>query len=230
MSDFQKDNVALMCDIGELVGLFDFDAGLDAFLTKAVSTVAWHMRAAVCSIYLFDPDTGDLVLHANQGLNPAMIGRLRLKIGEGITGMALQEMRPICEARATDNPHFKYIPGSHEEKFISFLAVPIQRKMNPVGVITVQDPQWNYFNNNDIQALRVIASQLAGVIENEHLLVHIRDTAANQSPSRNSHRQQPPGSAGTHCIRPVGLRRHGHGLSTASAIICCVPPLNKPAP
>ena len=59
MSDFQKDNVALMCDIGELVGLFDFAAGLDAFLTKAVSTVAWHMRAAVCSIYLLDPDTGD---------------------------------------------------------------------------------------------------------------------------------------------------------------------------
>ncbi len=202
MSDFQKDNVALMCDIGELVGLFDFDAGLDAFLSKAVSTVAWHMRAAVCSIYLFDPDTADLVLHANQGLNPAMIGRLRLKIGEGITGMALQEMRPICEARATDNPHFKYIPGSHEEKFISFLAVPIQRKMNPVGVITVQDPQWNYFNNNDIQALRVIASQLAGVIENAHLLVHIRDTAANQE----SVAQQPSATAarfgpGTHCIR-----------------------------
>ena len=35
MSDFQKDNVELMCDIGELVGLFDFDAGLDAFLAKA---------------------------------------------------------------------------------------------------------------------------------------------------------------------------------------------------
>jgi Ser/Thr protein kinase RdoA (MazF antagonist) len=50
MSDFQKDNVALMCDIGELVGLFDFETGLDAFLAKAVSTVAWHMRAAVCSI------------------------------------------------------------------------------------------------------------------------------------------------------------------------------------
>ena len=58
MSDFQKDNVALMCDIGELVGLFDFEAGLDAFLAKAVSTVAWHMRAAVCSIYLYESESG----------------------------------------------------------------------------------------------------------------------------------------------------------------------------
>ena len=89
MSDFQKDNVALMCDIGELVGLFDFETGLDAFLAKAVSTVAWHMRAAVCSIYLYQPETQDLVLRANQGLNPELVGRLRLKIGEGVTGTTL---------------------------------------------------------------------------------------------------------------------------------------------
>ena len=101
-----------MCDIGELVGLFDFEAGLDAFLAKAVSTVAWHMRAAVCSIYLYESETHELMLRANQGLNPSLIGRLRLKIGEGITGTALKEMRPICEAKATDNPHFKFIPGS----------------------------------------------------------------------------------------------------------------------
>lgn len=199
MSDFQKDNVALMCDIGELVGLFDFDAGLDAFLRKAVSTVAWHMRAAGCSIYLFESATQELVLHANQGLNPNLIGRLRLKIGEGITGMALQDMRPICEARATDNPHYKYIPGSQEEQYVSFLAVPIQRKMNPVGVITVQDPQWNYFNNHDIQALRVIASQLAGVIENAHLLMHIRDRADLPPPSLGSAAAE--FGPGTHCVR-----------------------------
>ena len=200
MSDFQKDNVALMCDIGELVGLFDFEAGLDAFMAKAVSTVAWHMRAAVCSIYLYEPETQELVLRANQGLNPAMIGRLRLKLGEGITGTALKEMRPICEARDTDNPHYKHISGSREEQFISFLAVPILRKMNPVGVIVTQDPQYNYFTPNDIQALKVISSQLAGVIENAHLLLRLRGTDEAATPML-------PGfsdgdfSQGTHCVR-----------------------------
>lgn len=150
MSDFQKDNVALMCDIGEIVGLFDFEAGLDAFLARIVSTVAWHMRAAVCSIYLYETKTRELVLRANQGLNPGLIGHLRLQLGEGITGTALKEMRPICEAKATDHPAFKHIPGSREEAYLSFLAVPIQRKMNPVGVIVVQDPQWNYFTPNDV--------------------------------------------------------------------------------
>lgn len=213
MSDFQKDNVALMCDIGELVGLFDFEAGLDAFLAKAVSTVAWHMRAAVCSIFLYEPETQELVLRANQGLNPELVGRLRLKSGEGITGMTLKEMRPICEARATDNPHFKHVPGSREEQFVSFLAVPILRKMTPVGVIAVQDPQWNYFTPNDVQALQVISSQLAGVIENAYLLLKIRGT--EQEPSPPAGPSETEFGPGTHCVRGQGASDvMGMGLST----------------
>ena len=214
MSDFQKDNVALMCDIGELVGLFDFEAGLDSFLAKVVSTVAWHMRAAVCSIYLYEPETRELVLRANQGLNPGLIGRLRLKHGEGITGMALKDMKPVCEARATDNPHYKFIPGSYEEQFISFLAVPILRKMNPVGVIDVQDPQWNYFTPNDIQALQVISSQLAGVIENAHLLIkiHGKNEPAPALPADSARGEL---AVGTHCIRGQGASEvMGMGFST----------------
>lgn len=203
MSDFQKDNVALMCDIGELVGLFDFEAGLDAFLAKVVSTVAWHMRAAVCSIYLYESETAKLVLRANQGLNPDLVGRLRLKIGEGITGMTLKEMRPICEAKATDNPHYAHIPGSREEQFVSFLAVPILRKMNPVGVIVVQDPQWNYFTRNDIQALQVISSQLAGVIENAHLLMNLHGSGGAAAPAPRSPSEDEFGP-GTHFVRGQG--------------------------
>ena len=214
MSDFQKDNVALMCDIGELVGLFDFETGLDSFLARAVSTVAWHMRAAVCSIYLYEPETQQLVLRANQGLNPSLIGQLRLQVGEGITGTALKEMRPICEAKATDNPNFKFIPGSREEMFVSFLAVPILRKMTPVGVIVVQDPQWNYFTPNDIQALQVISSQLAGVIENAHLLMRMR--GSEEEPASAVPESSPDGfGPGTHCIRGQGASDFmGMGLST----------------
>jgi phosphotransferase system, enzyme I, PtsP len=214
MSDFQKDNVALMCDIGELVGLFDFEAGLDAFLAKAVSTVAWHMRAAVCSIYLYEAETQELVLRANQGLNSILIGNLRLKIGEGLTGTSLKERKPICEARATDNPHFKHVSGSQEEQFLSFLAVPILRKMTPVGTIVVQDPQWNYFTPNDIQALKVISSQLAGVVENAHLLMQLSGTDTPETPTLPNFSETEFGS-GTHCVPGHGASGvMGMGLST----------------
>ena len=116
MSDFRKDEVALMCDVGELIGLFDTAQGMDAFLAQAVSKVAWHMRAAVCSIYLYDERSGELVLRANQGLAPEMVGRLRFRPGESLAGWVAKEGKAVREARAEDNPHWRRIEGLGEER------------------------------------------------------------------------------------------------------------------
>lgn len=166
-----KDNVDLICSIGELAGLFERTTSLENFLQTAVSVVAYHMRAAVCSVYLFDEATGDLVLTANQGLSSSSIGKVRLKLGEGLTGKALKELRPIREGLASKSPHWKHIPGIHEEKFEAFLAVPITRGLTRVGALVVQDPVPDYFDENDTKALLAIAAQLASVIENAKLLM-----------------------------------------------------------
>jgi phosphotransferase system enzyme I (PtsP) len=177
VSDFRKDEVALMCDVGELIGLFDTAQGMDAFLAQAVSKVAWHMRAALCSIYLYDPGTGELVLRANQGLEGGQVGRLRLRLGESLAGWVAKEGKAVREARAEDNPHWRKIAGLGEERYVAFLGVPIMRYMRLVGVIVVQDPQWNYFTEHDERALKVIAAQLAGVIESAGLFMKLKGGA-----------------------------------------------------
>lgn len=174
MSDFRKDEVALMCDVSELIGLFDAKDGLDAFLQQAVSKVAWHMRAAVCSIYLYEPSRGDLLLRANQGLSRGMVGSLRLKLDNSLTGRCLLEGKPVRVGDSQTHPQFLWIQGLGEEGFHGFLAVPILRYMRAVGVIVVQDPQRDYFTEHDEQALKVIAAQLAGVIENAGALMRLR--------------------------------------------------------
>ena len=212
MSDFRKDEVALLWDVSELVGLFDTDHGLDAFLAQAVSKIAWHMRAAVCSIYLYDPAAGDLVLRANQGLAPDAVGVVRLRLDSSLTGLALQERRPIREARAEDNPHFLHMPRLKEEKYQSFLAVPILRHMRPVGVIALQDPQWNYFTRNDERALQVIAAQLGGVIENAALFLQLK--GGESAPAAESVEQNGFGP-GSHTVQGQGAAGHvAIGLST----------------
>lgn len=170
----RKDNVALICDIGELAGLFERSTSLENFLQTAVSIVAYHMKAAVCSVYLYDDSTQELVLTANQGLNPSSIGRVRLKLGEGLVGTALKELRPIREAAAARNPLFKFVPGTNEERYQAFLAVPILRGLSRVGVLVVQDPVQDYFDDNDTKALQAIAAQLASVIENAKLFMNLR--------------------------------------------------------
>ncbi|MCC6354174.1 MAG: phosphoenolpyruvate--protein phosphotransferase [Verrucomicrobiae bacterium] len=174
----RKDNVALVCDIGELAGLFEKSVNLDDFLQNAASIVAYHMKAAVCSIYIYDAEERMLILTANQGLNPDAVGRVRLKPGEGLVGTAFEWQRPILEARANRNPRFKFVPGTDEERYEAFLAVPIVRGLAPLGVLVVQDPVPDYFDDNDARALATIAAQLATTIDNAKLLMGLRDRQA----------------------------------------------------
>ena len=167
----RKDNVDLICSIGEIAGLFEKSPSLEDFLQTVVSIVAHHMRAAVCSVYLYEEDTQELVLTATQGLNPNAKSQVRLKLGEGLTGMALKELRPIREGSGNRNPNFKFIPGISEENYQAFLAVPILRGLSRVGVLVLQDPVTDYFDDNDTKALQAIGAQLATTIENAKLLM-----------------------------------------------------------
>ena len=159
------DHTKLLCDIGELTGLFTNTPSLQDFLQKIVSMIAEHMHTDVCSIYLYDEINKELVLRATIGLNFEFVGNLKLKLGEGLTGVALKELRPVCERHASKNPSFKYFPGLGEEEFESFLVVPIIRGTNRIGAMVIQNKMKDYFLDEDITVLRAITSQLANTIE-----------------------------------------------------------------
>ena len=165
------DHIKMLCDIGELTGLFIGSRDIESFLHKMVALVADHMQAEVCSIYLFDEDREELVLKSTQGLNQDYVGRIILKMGEGLVGLALKELRPVCEKYGKDNPHFKFIPGTFEEKYESFLGVPIFRGTSRLGVLVVQRISGHFFNTEDIMAMRATSSQLAAIIENAKILL-----------------------------------------------------------
>jgi phosphotransferase system enzyme I (PtsP) len=173
----KKKNVDLVCDIAELISVFDADKKDHDILQSVVSTVAWHMNAAVCSIYIYDEDNQELTLRATQGLNEDAVGEVKLQLGEGITGRAIKELRPISVGQASNSSWYRHFPGIEEEKYEAFLAVPILRGLRRIGALVVQDGVANYFQANDTKALRAIAAQLATVIENVQLLSEARDEA-----------------------------------------------------
>lgn len=168
-----QDHLSLLCDIGELAALVTDSSDMDGFLKRAVELVACHLQAHVGSIYLFVESRKELVLRATMGLNPSAVGQIRMKSGEGLVGLALDTMQPICEGHASRNPQFKYFEQADEERFESLLAVPIQRGQVKIGVLVVQHETPNYFDGVDTLALRAIASQLAGALENLRLLMDI---------------------------------------------------------
>ena len=169
----ERDHTRLICDIGELSSLFTDSTNLETFLQGIVEMIAEHMKSDVCSVYLYYDDTQELELRATKGLNPSLIGNVKLKLGEGLTGLALKELRPICERHASKNTSFRYFPDLGEEQYESFLAVPISRGRTMIGTMVIQNAERNYFSEEDIIVLRAITSQLATTIEMARLILSL---------------------------------------------------------
>ena len=175
MTKDKRDQIKLICDIGELCGLFGDSKSLEEFLQKIVEMIASHMKSDVCSIYLFYDDVQELILKATTGLNQNFIGDIRLKLNEGLTGLALKELRPICKRNASQNSSFRYFPGLGEEQYESFLAAPIVRGKNRIGVIVIQNTIKDYFSDTDVKALEAITSQLANTIETTRFILSLEE-------------------------------------------------------
>lgn len=174
----KRDHSKLLCDISELSALFTDTSNLDGLLQNIVEMVAQHMEADVCSIYLYYEDNDELVLRATKGLASSSIGSVRLKSGEGLTGLAFQELRTVLEGDVLKDPRYKHIAGIGEERFASFLAVPILRGQTRIGVMTLQTEKKNYFSAEDANVFRAITSQMATIIEMAKMLISLQRQAA----------------------------------------------------
>jgi phosphotransferase system enzyme I (PtsP) len=135
-----------------------------ARLDKIVRQIAGLMVAEVCSIYLKRQD-GSLELFATEGLNPGAIHNTLLKRGEGLVGRCAELAVPINEPDAQNHPAFSYRPETGEEIYHSFLAVPIVRGGDVLGVLTIQNRTQREYTDEDVEVLQTTAMVLA-----EHLV------------------------------------------------------------
>ena len=123
----------------------------------------------VCSLYLLSPHGPELLLTATNGLNENMVGKVRMKVGEGITGWVAESRRAAVVPDVSKEPHWKWVPGLDEDRFHSMASVPIESGPRLVGVLNVQSTERREFNSGDIDFLRAIAAQVAGILERSEL-------------------------------------------------------------
>jgi DNA-binding PucR family transcriptional regulator/putative methionine-R-sulfoxide reductase with GAF domain len=123
----------------------------------------------VCSLYLVNPGGRELSLSATNGLNERMIGRVLMKVGEGVTGWVAETRQPATVLDVALEPHWQWVPGLDEERFTSMLSVPIESGPRLVGVLNVQSAERREFTQEDIDFLRTIAGQVAGILERSEL-------------------------------------------------------------
>jgi phosphotransferase system, enzyme I, PtsP len=133
-------------------------------LDRIVRVIAGLMVAEVCSIYLKRHD-GALELFATEGLNKGAVHKTLLRSGEGLVGRCVVTGEPVNEPDAQKHAAFSYRPETGEEAYHSFLAVPIVRGGEIMGVLTIQNKTHKAYSDEDVEVLQTTAMVLA-----EHLV------------------------------------------------------------
>lgn len=170
--------LAALHDIGEaLSGAWD----LGTTLRKITETTTNVMRMDSCSIFLIDKTGRELILKASTGLSAAAINVGKLHIGEGITGYAAESGKPVAVRNAAKDPHFKYLPGTEEQKFKSLLAVALISQGNTIGAMNVQTRAFHDFTQPEIELLSLIGELAAGALERAVLQDHLQRQIAELS-------------------------------------------------
>ncbi|MEK7477497.1 MAG: GAF domain-containing protein [Candidatus Coatesbacteria bacterium] len=129
-------------------------------------------------LYLLDPDGEHLVLRASSAAHPDLVGNLRLKVGEGVTGWAARAKEPVAIAEhARKDKRFKFFPGLPEDESEAFLAVPILRRGKLVGVVNSHRRRAHAWDADTIDLIATITQQVGGAIENALLYEETRKRA-----------------------------------------------------
>nr|MBS0020142.1 phosphoenolpyruvate--protein phosphotransferase [Gammaproteobacteria bacterium] len=140
-------------------------SNLDEVLSISVRRVKESMAVDACYIFLADTQSGEYVLMAADGLNPESVGRVRLDLNEGLTGLVGKRKEPVNLEDAAAHPDFRYFPETGEERYHAFLGVPIIHYRQVLGVLAVQQQAQRLFDQDEVAFLVTIAAQLAGAID-----------------------------------------------------------------
>ena len=132
-------------------------------LQAIVEIVMGATEADACLIYLHEAD--DLVLCASNTPHPAQIGKLRLKMGEGLTGWVAKERRMLAIGQqAYKDPRFRFFHDLPEDTFEAFLSVPVISRDTVVGVINVQHRQPRRHMGGEMEMLITVGEQVGCII------------------------------------------------------------------
>ena len=146
--------------VHEISAIQDLNQALEAIVRRVKQAIG----AEVCSVYLRDPDSQELVLMASDGLRPEAIGQVRLGPGQGLVGYVAEREEPLNIRSARNHPRYQYFPQTGEESFDTFMGVPIIHHGHVLGVLIVQQQADARFDAEVEAVLITVAAQLAHVI------------------------------------------------------------------
>ena len=138
---------------------------LEELLAKIPQLIARLTRFSAFSVYLLDEKRKELRIAYAVGYPGNTSPDMRLKVGQGVVGAAVEEGRPILVNDIRQEPRYR----GPLRNMLSQLAVPLRRKGKVIGALNLLNEVEGAFTNQDEALLRQFAAHVAVAIENARL-------------------------------------------------------------
>ena len=153
--------VDLLHDIGRRMAGADL---LHIVLERIVDLISSEVECDSCFIYVLEGD--ELVLRASKNPHPEAVDRLKLHVGQGITGWVAEHREPVALPRnAFQDPRFNFFSELPEDRYEAFLSVPILCRGRVVGVINLQHRRPHVHNQKEIRLISTASFLVGAEIE-----------------------------------------------------------------
>lgn len=161
-----KNNLAVLEQVIETVS-DNFE--LKEILNNIVKIIGRVVKADSCFIYLISGE--DVSLKASLQPHHSSLAKVKMKLGEGITGWVAETKKTVAiSRRAYADKRFKLFGSLPEDQYEAFLSVPIIFRNKVIGVINVQDKKSRTYLKKEINLLETIGKQIGGILEVSRLM------------------------------------------------------------
>jgi phosphoserine phosphatase RsbU/P len=153
----------------EVADVVNTTLDLDTTLRRVAELVRKVIDYEIFGILLLNEKTQELYFRFSVGHSREVAERMRIKVGEGVTGIAAQRAEAILVNDVINDPtYISAVPNVRSE-----IAVPLIVKNRVIGVIDIESPQPDHFTEEHKRLLTLIASRMAVGIENARLYTRI---------------------------------------------------------
>jgi len=160
--DLQLKVEPLLLEVADVVNT---TLDLDTTLRRVAELVRKVIDYEIFAILLVNEKTQELRIRFHIGYTREIAERIKIKVGQGVTGLAAQRREAILVDDVSNRPEYiSAVPNVRSE-----LAVPLIVKNRVIGVLNLETHEAGRFTEEHKRLLTLIGSRMAVGIENARL-------------------------------------------------------------
>src|SRR6202049_3376322 len=133
-------------------------------LDRVVEFASALVKCDSCLVYVLEGE--ELVLRASMNAHPEVVDRLKLRVGQGITGWVAEHHEPVAiSEKAAQDPRFQFFHELPEDSYEAFLSVPLMCRGRVVGVINLQHRQHHVYRRREIRMISTVGFLVGAELE-----------------------------------------------------------------